>query len=316
MVVVPLILVALLGTFLFSPFVVEGDSMLPGLKSGDVFLVDRMMYLKEDPQRNDIVVFYLDEDPSYFYVKRIIGLPFEELRLEKDGVDRMDLWPNSPHRFAEPFVTPNPHPSERFLSDANELGQQFKVPKDSYFVLGDNREHSQDSRFFQEPFIPRKNIVGQFTFTIGNVVDGTLNSELFHPVKKADQVQELPMQPMSITTTKTYGEVGLIAQVADSEEERRIGLMFRKKMAKDEGMFFIFDDEKPRSFWMKNTLIPLDIIFLDKGRQVISIQKNVQPCKVDPCPLYSSVGSAKYVLELNGGESDKIGVAEGSQLMF
>ena len=116
----PLVVLSILKLF-FSPFVVQGDSMLPGLRSGEVFLVDRATYGKSDPARDDIVVFFLDEDPAYFYVKRVIGLPGDHIYLEKDGVDLVDAL-GARKRLPEPFLMPNPHPSEKFLSDANELG--------------------------------------------------------------------------------------------------------------------------------------------------------------------------------------------------
>ena len=105
-------------------------------------------------------------------------------------------------------------------------------------------------------------------------------------------------------------------QVADSEEERKIGLMFRTQMPADEGMIFLFDGETTLSFWMKNTLIPLDIIYLDKNWKIVSIQKMAQPCKADPCPLYPSVGPAKYVLEINAGLSDKLKIQSGDQVQM
>ena len=65
---------------------------------------------------------------------------------------------------------------------------------------------------------------------------------------------------------------------------------------------------------MKNTLIPLDIIFIDKDWKIVSIQKNAQPCKADPCELFTSGGAAKYVLEINGGLSEKLGIESGAEV--
>jgi uncharacterized membrane protein (UPF0127 family) len=74
--------------------------------------------------------------------------------------------------------------------------------------------------------------------------------------------------------------------------------MFREKLNENEGMLFVFDDEKYETFWMKNTLIPLDIIFIDKNFKIISIE-NAVPCKREPCTLYKSAKPAEYVLEVN-----------------
>jgi uncharacterized membrane protein (UPF0127 family) len=92
-------------------------------------------------------------------------------------------------------------------------------------------------------------------------------------------------------------------EIADSVEEQARGLMFRESMAGDRGMLFIFEDEAPRAFWMKNTLIPLDILYFDGERRFVSAHYRVPTCKYggDRCPNYPSEGDARYVLELNAG---------------
>jgi len=162
----PLVLYAIIKTFFFSPFLVQGESMLPTLQDGEIFMVDRMTYQARVPARDEIVVFSLDEDPGYFYVKRVIGLPGDHIHLEKDGVFLVDPQTGVRHKLAEPFVLPVKNPSGRFLSDTNELGQDFTVPDGKYFVLGDNRGNSKDSRFFKDPFIPLDHIVGRFGFQL------------------------------------------------------------------------------------------------------------------------------------------------------
>ena len=88
------------------------------------------------------------------------------LHLEKDGVYLVDPQTSVRHKLSEPFIIPENHPSERFLGSGNELGQDFIVPEGRYFVLGDNREHSKDSRFFKDPFVPKAQIVGKFGFDL------------------------------------------------------------------------------------------------------------------------------------------------------
>lgn len=90
-------------------------------------------------------------------------------------------------------------------------------------------------------------------------------------------------------------------EIAETEGERQQGLMFRSELEENEGMLFVFEDEQPRSFWMKNTLIPLDIIFFDKNFSVVSYVENMEPCLEDPCPIYDSKESTKYALEVNSG---------------
>lgn len=103
-------------------------------------------------------------------------------------------------------------------------------------------------------------------------------------------------------------------EIADNDASREHGLMDRTEMAKDHGMLFVFDDDAMRGFWMKNTKIPLDMLFFDGDRKLISIQHRVPPCTSDPCPGYSSGAPARYVLELNGGESEKLGLTPGDPI--
>jgi uncharacterized membrane protein (UPF0127 family) len=105
-----------------------------------------------------------------------------------------------------------------------------------------------------------------------------------------------------------------IVELADDDEARVRGLMFREHMAKDRGMLFTFPEEAPLAFWMKNTLIPLDMFYFDSQRRLVSVQQNVQPCKADPCQAYPSAGPSMYVLELNAGLAAKLGVKPGDKL--
>jgi uncharacterized membrane protein (UPF0127 family) len=80
--------------------------------------------------------------------------------------------------------------------------------------------------------------------------------------------------------------------------------MYRKSLAEDGGMVFVFDEEGNHSFWMKNTLIPLDMLWIGEDKKIIHIEHNVPPCKADPCPAYGpNATSARYVVELNAGIS-------------
>ena len=84
-------------------------------------------------------------------------------------------------------------------------------------------------------------------------------------------------------------------------------------MKENQGMLFVFHEEKPRSFWMHNTYIPLDIIYLNKEKDIVSIAKNAEPLSETSRP---SEGDAMYVLEINGGLSDKLGLAKGDHMTF
>lgn len=104
-------------------------------------------------------------------------------------------------------------------------------------------------------------------------------------------------------------------EIADDDEERARGLMFRDALPRDGGMLFVFEDEAPRAFWMMNTRIPLDILYFDAGRRLVSASKRTPPCRSSSrCPSYPSKGPARYVLELNAGRADELGVASGDEL--
>ena len=90
--------------------------------------------------------------------------------------------------------------------------------------------------------------------------------------------------------------------------------MFRKSLPQNQGMLFIFEDEQPRAFWMKNTLIPLDMIFIDANWRIVKLIKNAEPCKEDPCPTYDSERPAKYVLEVNAGQIKEKEVKVGARV--
>ncbi len=111
-----------------------------------------------------------------------------------------------------------------------------------------------------------------------------------------------------------FNESCFNVQIANTSEQRSRGLMFQESMPFDQGMLFVFDQEKKHSFWMKNTLIPLDIIWLDAGRQVVFIKENAQPCQQEPCPNIEPTEEAKYVLELNAGAVKAIGLTFGNTM--
>ena len=106
-------------------------------------------------------------------------------------------------------------------------------------------------------------------------------------------------------------------EVADDDAERAQGLMYRDQLARDRGMLFIHDSEEPQAYWMKNTRIPLDILYFDNARQLVSQQRNVPPCSLgDRCPPYPSDAPARYVLELNAGEAERLQLQDGARLVF
>ena len=116
-------------------------------------------------------------------------------------------------------------------------------------------------------------------------------------------------------TVELKGQRFDVEVAADADAQRR-GLMFRDSMPADHGMLFVFDDFAPRAFWMKNTHIPLDILYFDQDYKLVSAALRTPPCHSagDDCPIYPSTAPAKYVLELNAGTAEKFGVKTGDTL--
>jgi uncharacterized protein len=105
-------------------------------------------------------------------------------------------------------------------------------------------------------------------------------------------------------------------EVAADDPTRQQGLMFRDKLPGDRGMIFFFRDSGEYPFWMKNTLIPLDMIWLDDQKRIVHIAHDVPPCKADPCPSYPPNAAARYVLEVAGGVAARHALANGQTLRF
>ncbi len=120
-----------------------------------------------------------------------------------------------------------------------------------------------------------------------------------------------------IAVTTPQGTV-VMAELADTVEERARGLMFRPSLEKNRGMLFAFAEPQPWSFWMKNTRISLDIIWMDQKKKVVHIERNVPTCSRtdDGCPQYQPNESASYVLELAAGSADALKLQRGATLRF
>jgi len=105
-------------------------------------------------------------------------------------------------------------------------------------------------------------------------------------------------------------------ELAVTPEEKEEGLMFRPTLPRDRGMLFLFSQAGYPGFWMKNTLIPLDIIFLDDEGRIVSIAAEVPPCAADPCPQYRPDAASSAVLELAAGVAGAHHLAPGTRLRF
>jgi len=121
---------------------------------------------------------------------------------------------------------------------------------------------------------------------------------------------EVRMIPLYIGSEK------FTVEIADTPEKQLRGLMFRKNVPDDFGMLFVHHEEGYYSIWMKNTLVHLDIIYLNKDKQVVDMYINVPPCKEEPCKTYVTRVPARYVLELRGNRSKEINLKIGDSIMF
>jgi uncharacterized membrane protein (UPF0127 family) len=104
------------------------------------------------------------------------------------------------------------------------------------------------------------------------------------------------------------------AELATTEPERERGLMKRTSLGELDGMLFVFDAPGLHAFWMKDTLIPLDMLWLDVDGKIVSLAESVPPCKTAECPTYPPRAAASYVLEVNAGFAKKHGVRVGDTL--
>ena len=145
---VALIIVVPIRLFVAQPFIVSGISMVPTFQDAQYLIVDEASYHFESPARGDVIVFRYPKDPSQFFIKRIIGLPGDTVHISDDGVT-ITKTDGATEQVDESYV----------INRGNGGDQTYTVPTGDYFVMGDNRPESSDSRVWG--FVPRANIVGR-----------------------------------------------------------------------------------------------------------------------------------------------------------
>jgi len=118
--------------------------------------------------------------------------------------------------------------------------------------------------------------------------------------------------PDQVTLRGDWGQARFTIELADDPDERAQGLMHRESMAQSAGMLFVYPEPKQVGFWMKNTLIALDMIFIDAAGTVKKVHSNAIPH--DETPIFGGSPDIKAVLEINGGLSERLGIAPGTQL--
>ncbi|MDD5096510.1 MAG: DUF192 domain-containing protein [Candidatus ainarchaeum sp.] len=114
-------------------------------------------------------------------------------------------------------------------------------------------------------------------------------------------------------TNSADQQIPVHVEIADDFQELEEGLMFRESLPEDEGMLFVFPRPGNYAFWMKDTLVPLDAIYMDENSTVVGIVQ-MEPCIADPCPAYAPDSEALYVLEVNKGFSERHGIELGSRM--
>jgi hypothetical protein len=117
-------------------------------------------------------------------------------------------------------------------------------------------------------------------------------------------------------TSVKIGNATVNAEVADTFARQIRGLMFRKSLDENDGMLFTFSSEGYQGIWMMNMSFPIDIIWINSTKGVVSIQKNAQPCTLTSCPTYKPSGPAMFVLEVNAGFCGKHNIKVGSKADF
>lgn len=147
--IVALVIVLPIRYFLFQPFIVKGESMMPNFQSGNYLIVDEISYRFSEPQRGDVIVFKYPKDTTQRFIKRVVGIPGESVEVKNGQVTITQTDGKS-------FIL-----SESYLpADLKTYGDtSVKLNPDEYFVLGDNREYSYDSRAWG--VVPRADIIGK-----------------------------------------------------------------------------------------------------------------------------------------------------------
>lgn len=179
-----LLLVLVLRSFLFEPFRIPSGSMMPTLVQGDFIFVNKFSYglrlpvlnnkILElgEPERGDVIVFRLPSDPSINYIKRVVGLPGDVVEYDRGSkkltingepvpIERVGAYDEEPGTDLAREKLGNVEHSVLLMRDHLSLGGTYKVPEGQYFVMGDHRDNSRDSRFEEVAFIPENRLVGK-----------------------------------------------------------------------------------------------------------------------------------------------------------
>jgi signal peptidase I len=154
-------LIGVFGFLFMSPFNIAGDSMEPFLSHDDTAMFESLSYSLEEPLRGDVVVFYGTDESDKIFVKRIVGMPGETILIREENVFIVDE-DGDQEQLQEDYL--KQFDQEYSLRQID--GTTYSVPEGKYFMLGDNRNNSFDSRIWHDPFIPKENLVGKYYYEL------------------------------------------------------------------------------------------------------------------------------------------------------
>jgi signal peptidase I len=161
---VALATVIFIRSFLFQPFLVSGQSMVPNFANGDYLLIDEFTYRFREPQRGEVIVFRPPVNESVYYIKRVIGLPGETVRVQNGHITVMESRNSNAIVLDEHYL-----PDSTVTMPMASNNVEFVLGKDQYFVLGDNRAQSYDSRSWG--LLEKKAIIGIARVRLWPLVD-------------------------------------------------------------------------------------------------------------------------------------------------
>ena len=123
-------------------------------------------------------------------------------------------------------------------------------------------------------------------------------------------------QTKNLSDKICFADGCVYVEVVRTPEERAKGFQARRHLDKDKGMLFIFPKSDKYSFWMKDTLIALDIVWINQNKRIVTIMPGILPCKTEQCPVYAPGKDALYVLEVNSGVTIELGLKVGDHVFF